>query len=280
MSPRDCLAQIGEYMDEREAWELLSRILDVSVPRLRLGDVTLTEEDVALAREVAQAAHRGVPPAYTLGWEDFYGRRFVVSPAVLIPRQETEELVVHALQSASASTHLVDCGTGSGCIPISCALEGAWGQVSAWEKSAAALDVAQENGRLLGADVAWHHGDVTDDTWGDWLQEQRRHSPILLTANLPYIPRHEMPSLDLTVLAEPASALDGGLHGTDIIKAWLLQVLRTSGHPVRLLLEADPANVADLTAFCSAHALDISWRADVAGLLRFCDMVPSPAARD
>lgn len=280
MTPRDLLAELTACMEEREVWEMLSRVTGVSVPRLRLGGVDLTAEQARTARRAAEAFCRGVPVAYTLGWEEFSGRRFLVSPAVLIPRQETEELVAHALKFAESSTHLVDCGTGSGCIPITCALDGAWQQVSAWEKSPEALEVARKNGECLAAEVSWHLGDVTADAWGDWLQEQRSHAPILLTANLPYIPCHEMPSLDAAVLAEPASALDGGLHGTDIIKAWLHQVRRTSGHPVRLLLEADPTNVEDLDAFCLRHNLEISWRADVAGLQRFCDIVPGAAARD
>lgn len=262
---------LAAVVGAEEAWTILSWETGIPVPKLKLlgSGSAIKHQEVLL--EVARRRAEGEPLAYAFGWAPFCDRRFHVSPDVLIPRQETEELVQHALQFAAEDVVLIDCGTGSGCIPITCALEGAWRTVRGCDISFEALDIAEWNAEELGAPVGFHMFDVTSDRWRDWLREVAGSSPCVLTANLPYIPSSGMATLDADVQQEPALALDGGLHGTAIIKAWLAQVKKADVQ-ARLLLELDADNKEDLDAYCAAEGWQITWRQDAAGSLRFCDI--------
>ncbi|PIV90258.1 peptide chain release factor N(5)-glutamine methyltransferase [Candidatus Gracilibacteria bacterium CG17_big_fil_post_rev_8_21_14_2_50_48_13] len=280
MRVQELFRELKPVLGEGESWELIARVLGDQIPRLRLMNPTCSEPALTQIRSAVEAFSRGVPIAYSLGFADFYGRRLTVSPAVLIPRQETEELVAHACTFAQPDITLIDCGTGSGAIAISCALEASWKRVEAWDISAPALEVAKQNAQNLHATVDFHLGDVTSEAWGDWFRETASDGPVVVTANLPYIPSEEMADLDREVLAEPHLALDGGPFGTAVFREWLLQVARSPLKNMRLLLEADPANVEDLTRFCSGLGFAVEWRADVAGLLRFCDIWPADGSGD
>jgi release factor glutamine methyltransferase len=100
------------------------------------------------------------PWQYVLGNAWFYGRKFTVSPSVLIPRPETEELVAWILQSHTHKAQIIDIGTGSGCIPISLMLENPLYELSAIDISKEALAIARKNANQLGARVEFHHLDV------------------------------------------------------------------------------------------------------------------------
>lgn len=99
------------------------------------------------------------PLAYILGWREFYGRRFVVGPDVLIPRQETEHLLEVAGGQPNVETFL-DLGTGSGCIAVTVKLTRPEIAVTASDVSAAALDVARLNATNLGAEVEFVESDL------------------------------------------------------------------------------------------------------------------------
>ena len=263
--------QLAALMGDEEAWTLLSWVTNTPVPRLKLLGADIDEELAEELLAVAEDRADGMPLAYALGWRPFYGRPFAVSSAVLIPRQETEELVQHALTFAGPDIVLIDCGTGSGCIPITCALEAKWRTVHGCDISLDALEIARENGKALRAPVGFHHLDVTSEEWGRWLREVVGTSPCVLTANLPYIPTEGLAALDEDVQQEPVLALDGGAQGTEIIKRWLVQV-RQAAPQARLLLEVDADNYDDLNTYCAAEGWHITWRRDAAGLLRFCDI--------
>jgi release factor glutamine methyltransferase len=102
----------------------------------------------------------GEPLAYITGFREFYGRRFVVNPAVLVPRQETELLVETGLEFAPTNASVLDIGTGSGCVAITLKLQRPSLQVTAVDVSAEALAVAVENARELGADVSFAEADL------------------------------------------------------------------------------------------------------------------------
>src|SRR5690606_5505708 len=109
----------------------------------------------------AQRRRQGEPLAYLLGWREFYGHRFKVTPAVLIPRPETELLVECGLESLPPQgqpARLIDLGTGSGAIAVSIALSRPDVQVWASDLSASALEVAAENAATLGAAVQLAQG--------------------------------------------------------------------------------------------------------------------------
>ena len=108
-----------------------------------------------------EAFRRGVPVQYVLGSAEFDGHAFAVTPDVLIPRPETEGLVQWAAELASDQpAHLLDAGTGSGCIAVSLALRLPSATLTAWDISETALCVARCNAKALGADVAFLHRNI------------------------------------------------------------------------------------------------------------------------
>jgi len=100
------------------------------------------------------------PLAYLTGKREFFGRRYRVSPAVLIPRHETEILVEETLQEASSGSKILDIGTGSGCIAITCKLENPALEVWATDISGPAIEIARENAETLGAEIIFRLTDL------------------------------------------------------------------------------------------------------------------------
>ncbi|MBX7242755.1 MAG: peptide chain release factor N(5)-glutamine methyltransferase [Bacteroidia bacterium] len=132
---------------------------------------------------------KGEPVQYVTGWEWFYGRKFRVTPAVLIPRGETEELVQWVSEEISTShPKILDIGTGSGCIAISLSLtlreKGFNPEVTGWDISKEALSIAEENNRLLNSRVNFMIRDVLSPA-----PENIRMDYIV--SNPPYIPCKE-----------------------------------------------------------------------------------------
>jgi len=150
------LAAAREKLPASEARLLLGYVLDRPAAWLIAHDDDMLEE-ADLLRFASLVARRkgGEPVAYLVGHREFYGREFAVSPAVLIPRPETEMLVDLALAqevgvgatakcTATGATSILDLGTGSGCIAVTLALEIRQAEVTAVDTSAAALSVARE----------------------------------------------------------------------------------------------------------------------------------------
>jgi len=191
----------------------------IGVPRAWLQAHPEAELDEATAEVYAANLARresGVPLPYVLGWWEFFGKRFHVTPQVLIPRPETETLVergLHWLARRTGTSCVLDIGTGSGCIAISLAAEVPDCHVVGTDLSAAALRVAREN--------ASQHG-VTARL--DWVQADLAFGLVggfdLLCANLPYIPTADLPRWQVSRW-EPRPALDGGVDGTAVIQRLL-----------------------------------------------------------
>ena len=137
------------------------------------------------------------PLAYLLGKREFFGRRFRVSPAVLIPRHETEILVEETLKEASPEANVLDVGTGSGCIAITLKMENPSLEVWATDISGPALEIARENAETLGAEVIFRLADLMPDTPKKF---------DLIVSNPPYIGREEPLSSEV-VDHEPHLAL-------------------------------------------------------------------------
>lgn len=146
------------------------------------------------------------PVQYILGQADFFGRTFHVAPGALIPRPETEELVQWILdeQTADTAPHILDIGTGSGCIAVTLAKEIPDATVSAIDISPQALDIAEKNASALQAQVAFHlvdilHGNIPEAPCSDL---------DVIVSNPPYICRSEARDMDDNVLChEPSQAL-------------------------------------------------------------------------
>ncbi len=144
---RKCLAQASPLPD-LDARLLLEYVLKVSHSYLVAhGEDSLTLEQEQETLELFHRAQEKVPIPYLTGTAPFYGLNYLVSPAVLIPRPETEELVECALSWAKGHKHLdiVDVGTGSGCIAITLAVHLPHAEIWATEISAEALVLAQKN---------------------------------------------------------------------------------------------------------------------------------------
>lgn len=162
-----------------------------------------TEKDEAAFDSDLQRINRHEPLQYILGHMDFYGRRFDVSQAVLIPRPETELIVHQVLNTVgkSFSGKVIDIGTGSGCIAISLALELPKCEVFATDIDTAALNVATQNAAKLGARVTFQQHDI--------LHEPLTLEPFeVVVSNPPYILESERSSMGTNVTAfEPPGAL-------------------------------------------------------------------------
>lgn len=182
------------------------------------GDTALTAEQLASYHQLLARAQQHEPLPYLIGTAPFFDFDVTVTPAVLIPRPETEQLVEMA--AAWATTHkaqrLADIGTGSGCVAIALARRLPTAAVEAVDSSVDALTIARRNAaRLAPGRIAFHQGDLLHPL-----------APGLdaVVANLPYVTDDEWTALDDGVKwYEPTLALKGGPDGLDFIQRLLSQ---------------------------------------------------------
>ncbi|MGZ6162252.1 MAG: peptide chain release factor N(5)-glutamine methyltransferase [Myxococcaceae bacterium] len=195
---------------------LLSHVLHTSRVRLYTDlDRPLEATELATYRTLIARRAAGEPTQYLTGTREFYGRPFAVDPRVLIPRPETELLVEAVLQvlPRDREARLLDLCTGSGCVAISLALERPLVRVIATEVSLEAAEVARANASALAA------ADRVEVRAGDLFAPVESEPPFdVVVANPPYVPRGEIPTLSAEVRREPASALDGGEDGLDLVR--------------------------------------------------------------
>ncbi len=178
----------------------------------------LTPQQDAYFTALVERCAAGEPLAYVLGRRAFYDRELLVSPAVLVPRPETERLLEKALVFAKSQPSLtaVDVGTGSGALAVTFSALCPHTTVYATDMSPAALAVARQNAALHRANVTFCEGDLL-------LPLLERHIHVdLIMANLPYIRSDEVPSLAVSQY-EPILALDGGADGLDLVRRLLIQ---------------------------------------------------------
>ena len=154
----------------------------------------------------------GEPVAYILGWREFHGHVFRVTPDVLIPRPDTETLVDAALTVLpdDRATRVLDLGTGSGCVAISIALARPQAEVVATDASAAALAVAAANARALGADSM-------RCIESDWYSAVEGRFDLIVS-NPPYIAAGDAHLREGDLRFEPAGALSPGGDGLDALR--------------------------------------------------------------
>lgn len=200
----------------RLEWQMLwQHVLQVGRAWLIAHDTDPLTDD-ALARYRALEARRlaGEPMAYILASREFMGHDFVVTPAVLIPRPETELLVETALDylDGHAAPTVLDLGTGSGAIAICIALAGPSARVVATDVSAESLEIARRNAQRLGAPVEFLCG-----SWYDALSEAKGFD--LIVSNPPYIAAADDHLQQGDLRFEPAHALTDGHDGLDAIRA-------------------------------------------------------------
>lgn len=167
------------------------------------------------------------PLAYILGYRNFYGRRFFVTPDVLIPRPESETII--ELAKTAKPARILDVGTGSGCLAITLALELPGTEISAIDISDEALRIAQKNATHHGAKVNFHKSNLLDN--------YQPESGTLIVANLPYVDKKwgwiDQQALDY----EPSLALYAEQGGLELI----YHLIDQAPANCPLLLEADPS---------------------------------------
>ena len=158
--------------------------------------------------EWVERRRRREPSAYIVGVREFWGLDFEVTPAVLIPRPETEFLVEEALGllRAAGGSRVADIGTGSGCVAVALAHECPEGHVTATDISRVALDVAQRNAERHNV------GDRVDFVETSYLNGVAAMFDVI-TANPPYVKDGDKPALAPAVRHEPEVALFGGAEG-------------------------------------------------------------------
>lgn len=196
------------------------------------GDTVLNDAELARYQHWIERRSQGEPYAYIIGEQPFYDLTFAVSPAVLIPRPETELLVERALEILAGYelATVADIGTGSGTIAVTVARHAPQARMYATDISPQALDVAQYN-----ADQHQVRLRLRDGSLAQPLIEEGILVDVLL-ANLPYIASEELWNLEVS-RHEPHLALNGGSDGLRLIEQLLHQLPQVMSPGGWVLLE-------------------------------------------
>ena len=181
---------------------IATELLGVSQMAYFLKDnITLTAEQEALLDNAIERLKKQEPIQYILGYSDFCGLRFKVTPATLIPRPETSELVEWIASEATGNERIMDIGTGSGCIAVSLAHKLPQSEITAWDISTDALAVAAENSKANGCVVTFEQVDIL-------AYEPTGEQFDIIVSNPPYIKENEKEAMHANVLNwEPHTAL-------------------------------------------------------------------------
>jgi release factor glutamine methyltransferase len=215
-------------------------------------EIEIDAESIIIANKNLAERSKRIPIAYIIGKKEFYGRQFTVTPATLIPRPESEDIIAilkAILSSSKPDMNLVDVGTGSGCLGITAKLESPTLDVTLTDISAEALSVATSNAKSLSADIKTIRSDLLHDY---------PFKTDIIVANLPYVDRdwERSPETDY----EPDLALFADNNGTAIIERLIIQasnILKQNGY---LIIESDPIQHLSLIGFAQKHSLTVFYR--------------------
>lgn len=192
------------------------------------GDEAADADAAERFEALAQRRRAGEPIAYLVGTREFAGRRFVTTPAVLIPRPETELLVAFVLRHAGRAASVIDLGTGSGAIAVTLACERNDLRIVATDRSEDALAIARRNAQRLCAE-ALDRGRL-DLRSGDWWRAVRTDERFdVVVSNPPYVAEDDEHLRRGDLRHEPRTALAAGVEGLDAL---------------RTIVEGAPAHVA------------------------------------
>jgi release factor glutamine methyltransferase len=231
-------------------------------PERKLSNEEANRHEAALAER-----SRGVPAQYITGHQEFWGMDLIVTPAVLIPRPETEHVVESVLDcvakdNLTVGLRIADVGTGSGCIALALARELPQAQIHAIDISDAALEIARANAarHQLESRIQFHQGDL--------LTGFARSSFDFVASNPPYIGESEEDQVQLEVRKfEPRSAVFAGPIGTEVISRLIPQayaVLKPGG---RLIMEIS-GTIAEETKRLLPDWHDVEFRLDLQSIKR------------
>ncbi len=236
----DYLNRKGSGSARLDAEVLLAQVM--SWPRVQLYthfEDRVGDKERSSFRDLVRRRAEGSPVAYLVGRKEFFSLTFQVSPAVLIPRPDTETVVVEFLSRFKGIENVValDVGTGSGAIALACAHQHPSARFLATDVSPEALVVARSNAEKLklGSRVEFRQGDLYEPIEGE--------PPFdAIVSNPPYIATEEIATLEAGVRDyEPRRALDGGMDGLDVVARLIsgaAERLKPGGH---LILEIGSA---------------------------------------
>ncbi len=222
---------------------LLSHFLNVDTTWIYIhSQDDLPNELLTILNIHFEELKRGRPLPYIIGEWDFFGYRFNISEAVLIPRPETELLVKTAIewlnQQTSENRSFIDVGTGTGCIPVSILMNIDYASGLAIDISIRALKIAADNRSTYNLENRLQL--VCGDLLTPIIQKFN-----LITANLPYIPTKKLETTEVKK-HEPLLALDGGIDGFSLIKRLLIDSVNKITKPGLILLEIEEDQGEDI----------------------------------
>lgn len=202
------ISQLRGYYPAEELHELAYWVVEetTGITRTEILIGRKDTKNIPNLEIILQKLRAHVPVQYIFGHTEWMGLNLHVTPATLIPRPETAELVAWVLQSASSKTHMrvLDIGTGSGCIAIALKHRAPQWYVMGIDINSEALEVARDNAQRNGVEVEWQQLDILDknlETKDDWQWD-------IVVSNPPYICEKEKIDMESCVLDyEPHSAL-------------------------------------------------------------------------
>jgi release factor glutamine methyltransferase len=245
----DALLLLEYVMGRDRAW-LLAHFDSVLSPQ------ELDRFKALVARRVKRE-----PLAYLTGQAWFYGHKFAVSPSVLIPRPETEQLVEAVLALSSLKARILEIGTGSGAIAVSLQIARPDLRISATDVAAEALTVAARNARALSCEaMTFIQTDLLQDIQGPF---------DILVANLPYIAQGQDVSPETAW--EPDSALYAGPDGLEIYRRLFGQLAEVGLSASHLVLEAEPDQQQVLTKLAEAANYQLQSREEFCYVFSFLE---------
>ena len=257
----------------RTAGVLLCHVLGIDRTRLLTkSDQQIEESNYHSYLQLIERRAAGEPLQYITGHQEFYGLDFIVTPAVLIPRPETEFLVEQVIKLSSES-HLiapliVDVGTGSGCIAVTIATSLPDAKVIATDVSAAALAVAQKNAEQHGAArrIEFLEGDLLEPLGRSNLEL----SVDILASNPPYVEEGRPELVQREVRDwEPHTALFGGADGLDFYRRLLadgLKYVKPGGYLICEIGYTQLDSISDMIAGPSWNLIEAT--SDLQGIPR------------
>lgn len=229
----DCLILLEDALDQDRAHIL-------AYPTTSISSSKLAELNKKIAQRVGH-----LPLAYIRGKAPFFGREFLVTPHVLVPRPETETMIelLNTLRKGPTLAHMgvVDVGTGSGAIAITAKLESPGIKAVAIDTDPTCIKIARKNARRLGADVEFFQGDLLSPLPASYYQV-----PTIVLANLPYVP--ERYTINQAAEHEPKHAIFGGKDGLNLYRRLWDEIAALPQKPLFVLTESLPPQHDDLSA--------------------------------
>ena len=259
----ETLTRNGIVSAAAEMRTILSELTGLSPLEVPLSQRKLDRDERAKLQTVLARRAKHEPLQYILGKAYFFDLELEVTPAVLIPRPETELLVEWVLKKLPQNGKLLDLGTGSGAIALAVARHRPDAEVTAADLSADALAVAELNGRKCGVPgIRFVCSDLFSALAGERFD--------LVAANLPYVPETDRAALTPEVRDhEPGLALFAGADGFDLLDRAGREAAAHLGSGGKAIFELDPRQAEHMSELLAASGFACEIIRDLAGRNRF-----------